>query len=226
MSSSREVEFFCPHCKARNRATMWLQVNAASDPALARRVVDGSLFEQTCWHCRQTTALDHTLRYQDPQRRLWLLNAPPDDPLAGELESAQAPPEGYRLRRVEDMNALKELLHIWDDDLDDATMLLLKHMLAARVLRDTGSAPALCSYDTQITRDRQEWLEYIVFQTEESEPETLTVPMIVYADLLKTIEPHKEELFPIGEWVHWDHTTAGRMWEALQETERPTPKSR
>ncbi len=220
MSLSREVDFHCPHCKARNRATMWLRVDAVSDPSLAERAMDGSLFEHACWHCNQATVLDHTHLFQDPQRRVWLLNAPPGDPLAQELQElhgCESPPTDYRLRRVADLNAVKELLHIWRDGLDDAAMLLLKHLLAARVQQDRRGAPALCGYDARAQYEGREALEYIVFQTEESEPETLTVPIAVYTDLDKRVAPLKERLFPTGQWIGWDHTTARQVWEALQE---------
>lgn len=215
---STGVEFHCPFCKAHNRAEMWLRIEAAEDPALVQQAMDGALFTHTCWSCKEAATFDHALLFVDTARRVWFLNQPPSDPLAEHLAPAEMdnPPNDFQLRRVSNTNAFQELLRVWQDGLDDGAMLLLKHMLAARVLQDTGEPPILCSYDVRVTHDRQEWLEYVVFANEESEPETLAVPLSTYESVRQTISPYTAALFPVGQWIDWNDETARTIWETVQ----------
>ena len=96
-------------------------------------------------------------------------------------------------------------------------MLLLKHMLAARVMQDRGEPPVLLAYELTMHDGAREWLEYMLFQREESEPETLTVPMAVYNDVLQTARPYQDEVFPAGKWATWSDETAQRVWERVQQ---------
>jgi hypothetical protein len=210
------VDYHCPHCHARNRIQAWTIVNAARDPHLAERILDGSLFEFSCRGCEAVHLLDHALLFCDEARSLAILHAPPADPLMPDEKVLNALSVEYQLRVVEDGNAFRELVHVWQDRLDDAAMLLLKHMLAARVLEDTGVCPVMCSFDARVNVERQEWLEYIVFQTEERAAETLRVPLSVYQSLEQEIAPQRASLFPNGQWIAWDDETAQQVWETLQ----------
>jgi hypothetical protein len=89
-------------------------------------------------------------------------------------------------------------------------------MVAARVMQDRGEPPILLAYESTMRDGPNEWLEYMLFQTEESEPETLTVPMAAYDDVLRATLPHREEIYPAGKWIAWNDETAQRIWECIQ----------
>jgi hypothetical protein len=157
--------------------------------------------------------MEHSLVFVDEAHggAIWL--DPPNDPLA----AANPPLEPMdRLRRVTDSNALRELAAIWRDGLDDGAMLLLKHMLAARMLEDSGSAPILCSYEDRFNSDGQEWLEYVVFTSEEGDPEGLRTPIATYRSVATAAEAVAADVFPGGKWVDWDDKSAQNLWEAMQ----------
>ena len=214
MSDVRAVEFLCPHCRGRLRAEFHTRVDAESEPELAGRLLAGTLSEVTCAHCKERPHLEHSVIYVDMAANgaIWL--DPPKDPLA-----VSGPPTGglpERLRRVADSNALREIAKIWDDGLDDAAMLLLKHMLAARMLEETGSAPILCAYEDRFNNEGQDWLEYVVFTSEEGDPETLRTPYSTYLGVADALAHRVESVFPAGQWVDWDETSAKALWEAMQ----------
>lgn len=213
--TAEEIEFVCPHCRARNRAAMVLRVDAATHPTLAERLREGSLFDQVCWQCREPTALDHALLYADPERRVAAADLPPNDPFADLLDLSDAALAGCQLRLVHDMNAVRELAQIWHDGWDDATLLLVKHMLAARVQQESGAPPVLCAYGGRVEQAGEPALEYVLFRTEESEPEAITVPLKMVRDVEAAVALRRAEMFPPGQWIEWSGETAQALWEAL-----------
>jgi hypothetical protein len=215
-SHQTHLDYYCPHCKARNHAALWTRVDVSTDPELAERILNGTLFEHPCAACHVVSALDHAVQFVDPERRLVYWLDPPGDPLAQEAAPEDGLPEEFALYRVRDMNSFRELVHVWKYRLEESAMLLLKHMLVARVLQETGNCPVLCSFDALVKLDNGEWLEYIVFQTEESEPETLRVPWNVYESVRESMEPYIDRLFRPGRWVDWDEKTATQLWEMVQ----------
>jgi hypothetical protein len=215
-SRQTHLDYYCPHCKARNHAELWTLLDASTDAGLAQQVLDGTLFEHECAGCKQVSALDHAVRFVDPKLGVCYWLDPPGDPLGQEAARNDGLMEEFRLYRVQEMNAFRELVHVWKDHLEESAMLLLKHMLAARVMQDSGAAPVLCSFDALVKLDNGEWLEYIVFQTEESEPETLRIPWNVYASVCESLSPYVERVAQPGRWVDWDDKTAAAIWEMMQ----------
>jgi hypothetical protein len=216
MSDARTVEFFCPHCKARTQSSFHTRIDAATEPDLSAQLLAGTLSEVTCWHCGERTLMEHSLVYvsRDRSGAIWL--DPPNDPLG-----FAAPPEGGtgpRMRRVRDANALRELATVWRDSLDDRAMLLLKHMLAARMFEETGSAPVLLAYEDRFNEEGQEWLEYVVFTDEEGDPEALRTPVSTYKSVVDALDANREKVGQVlapGTWVDWNGETARNLWEAL-----------
>lgn len=213
MSRIREVDFYCPHCREKNSGAFHMRIDARSEPEEASRLLAGTLSEVTCGSCRERSQMEHSLVFVDEPHggAIWL--DPPNDRLAAGVPPLE-PME--RLRRVTDSNALRELAAIWRDGLDDGAMLLLKHMLAARMLEESGSAPVLCAYEDRFNSDGQEWLEYVVFTSEEGDPEGLRTPFATYRSVAAATEGVAAEVFPAGKWVDWDDKSAQNLWEAMQ----------
>lgn len=214
---SQDIEFQCPACKGRNTVTLWPRIDAESAPELMDRLYGGTLFDHVCAHCYETSSLDHTVLVEFGAAKTAILNAPPNDPLAQAVNLSDPALADFRLRKVTDSNSLRELALVLHDGLDDSAMLLLKHMLAARVMQDRGEPPVLLAYESTLHDGAREWMEYMLFQSEESDPETLTVPMAVYNDVLQAARPYQEEIFPNGQWVDWSDETAQIVWERVQQ---------
>jgi len=214
---SQDIEFQCPHCKGRNTVMLWPRIEAESAPELMDRLCAGTLFDHVCSHCYETTSLDHTVLVELGAARTAILNLPPNDPLARVVSLEDPALSEFHLRRVTDSNALRELAVILRDGLDDSTMLVLKHMLAARVMQDRGEPPVLLAYESTMRDGSRDWMEYMLFQTEESEPEILTVPLSVYMDVERTAAPLKDDVFPVGRWIDWNDDTARRVWDRVQK---------
>jgi hypothetical protein len=215
-AEKQALDYLCPSCKARNSIQVTLSVDAVDVPAV-EGLLDGTLFEFRCTACSSVNPMDHSVQFIDTKQAVCFRYAPQGDPLAAMLPEDTAWAE-YSLRAAPDMNAFRELVHVWRDSLDNASMLLLKHMLAARVLEDSGSAPVLLSFDARVNMDGAEWLEYVLFQTEESDPETVRTPIGVYHSLAEVAAPAGERLWPRGQWADWDERSAAALWEAVAAT--------
>ncbi len=211
-----EIEFKCPFCQARNKANLISRVYLNDGSSAKTRILDGSLLELTCWHCNESAPFEYSVQAVDTDRKYSLWLDPAGDPLALGKNVWNGIDSAYDLRRVTDSNTLNELAQIWASGLDDAAMLLLKHMLAARVLQDTGKAPLVCAYAGRIQENDADLMEYVIYSSEEADPEAITTPFSAYETLVEAATTARQNLFSKGQWVDWDDETARNLWTAVQ----------
>ena len=105
-------------------------------PELKEKVLDGSLFMETCPHCGRVNLLGQAFLYNDPDQRilLWLL---PEENGTRDIEASirarlsdsdQSILAGYTTRIVRTAGDLMEKVKIFDSGLDDLVMELCKHV--------------------------------------------------------------------------------------------------
>ena len=211
-----EIEFKCPFCQARNRANLISRVYLNDGSRAKSKILDGSLLDLTCWQCKESAPFEYSMQALDTDRKFSLWLDPKGDPMALGEKVWDGLDKSYDLRRVTDSNSLNELAQIWSAGLDDAAMLLLKHMLAARVLQDSGKAPLICAYSGRVQDKDGDVLEFVIYKTEESDPEAITTPFSVYETLVDASTVARQKLFAKGQWVDWDDETAKNLWTAIQ----------
>ena len=100
MSHSTEREYTCPYCGRKFAITTWDSVNAAADPDLRDRCVDGDIFRFSCPHCKRDFMVQYPLVYSDPVHKfvIWVSTAAPGI----DLHEAAKPliAQGYTLRQA------------------------------------------------------------------------------------------------------------------------------
>src|SRR5258708_1350427 len=215
MSGPTPIEVVCPFCAAKNRTKVWLNLNTLTDPIQIEDALNGKLFELECKGCESEIPLEHSLHFHEPASLRYYRFDGPSGGLQARAEELEDDGRGYVLRRTGDFSSLRELMHIWKAGLDDAPMLLIKHMLAAEVQRHSGKAPLVCNFSHLDRSKGEPTLEFVVIESEEGEAQNAGAPMKLYEELLTRIEPIRAMVFPVGVWVEWDHVTAGRALDAI-----------
>ena len=72
MSMPEKIEIECPHCKNKDKFTIWNSVNVDVDPPLREKVKSGELFLFTCKKCKKANLLDYKFLYNDMTNKFWL----------------------------------------------------------------------------------------------------------------------------------------------------------
>ncbi len=143
---SEKVTATCLSCGAKHETEAWSRINVADDPELKARVKDGSLFMWDCPDCGKTNLVRYQTLYHDPENRImiWMLPAGliPEsqvEALGVQIEQSSDLPEGYSLRRVEDIGSLIEKVNIFDSGLDDCVIEMCKYITKMEMV-DKGAS--------------------------------------------------------------------------------------
>ena len=71
MSMPEKIEIECPHCKNKDKFTIWNSVNVDVDPPLREKVKSGELFLFTCKKCKKANLVDYKFLYNDMTMKLY-----------------------------------------------------------------------------------------------------------------------------------------------------------
>ncbi len=209
-SRSKRLEVLCPECQAPNPFLQWEIVDSAENPELCQLILDGSLFDFTCRNCEEEITLDFSIRFEDHAHERMVQY---DAPRGPQLALVDPPNPWYRMRLVRDQNAFIEVVRIWNDNLEDYVMLVLKHLLVRDYEAETGQRPLLCSYMSRSSESELDRFEYAISFRGDASPR-FTSGDVPYSELLFGMSRHAEELMPNGQWVPWDHEMAKRLLDA------------
>ena len=158
MSVYQERELACPACGEVNRRSVCVSLNGGRVPAVIDEVRAGRFQRFPCDGCGQEMVADGPLIYTDFERRHWVgcfprtwedawrvLEHQPAASFQRAMIDHAAPivradADGYRIRTVFGLPALAEKILLWDDDLDDIVVEVLK----LELLRSPdGPAPSI-----------------------------------------------------------------------------------
>jgi len=136
MSKPISAYIVCPSCNEQFIATYWETLNAELNPAEKEQLIAGTLFFITCPKCNEEHPVMYPMLYHSMAHKvmIWLiLNDKDGEGIRAHFESvdnlkmidgmAQA---GYRFRFVRNENELREKALIFDCNLDDRIIELLK----------------------------------------------------------------------------------------------------
>ena len=127
----------CPDCNTESPFTLYRSLNVTLNPAEKQTLLAGQLFRFKCPNCGAATQVLYPMLYHDMQRKLmiWMIPddgsgaSPPAEPVGPGLPKGGAM-EGYRTRSVNSANELLEKVLIFDAELDDLTLEMLKIIIA------------------------------------------------------------------------------------------------
>lgn len=144
MTKFHYEEVVCPNCLNEEKIAVWDIVNVSEDPDLKEKIYLKELQNFECQNCNHKYILDQAFLYIDPDKKLLFYYAPKYADLLTQPESrtklGTLKPEildnlpldfgfdlkGYNLQIILHYNELIEKLHIFDFDLDDRIIEIIK----------------------------------------------------------------------------------------------------
>jgi hypothetical protein len=146
------VSVACPSCGGTHEVVVHQSINVGLDPELKAQLIAGAVNTFECPGSSTTIRLGIDLLYHDPAARLFIYLALDGESrraeIARDLEEVPASAGlSYRLRLVVDYPALLEKIRLFDDQLDDRIIEVLKLHIGAQCppeLRDGA-----LSYDSR-----------------------------------------------------------------------------
>ena len=138
-----------------------------------------------CPSCAHTALMPTPMLYQDDEKRLLISFSPCNDSLvkgqlydnvckaskdSGELRQF----EGYNLRFVTDYNEILEKILIFDNDLNDKTIEVLKLMILSQDLEKSGDR--ICRFG----KIENDIIEFMIYDEKEKQTYTSNVPKETY----------------------------------------------
>lgn len=142
MSKNKITSVQCPNCRRSSKVTIWESINVDLDPEMRVRVLNDSVFTFVCSSCgfRQGMAYPCLYHNQKLKFMVWWMEA--NDVMRkndfAQINNSPIKMPGYRLRVVSTLNRLKEKILIFDHQMDDRAIELLKRYVWSAYLEDKG----------------------------------------------------------------------------------------
>ena len=143
MSKHHLETFTCPKCEKESSFVMYDSVNVTLDPEYKAKILDGSLFAFKCPECGTVTNIDYNVLYHDMDKQIMIqvcsssedaVNAQSPANILGNLFSnLSSGLEKINFRTVVGVQRLVEKVRIFDADLDDYTVEMIKSLLIRNV---------------------------------------------------------------------------------------------
>ena len=145
MSLNLKQNVKCPKCSQMSEVTVWNSITVKDSEDLKHDLLTGKVNMFRCPSCSYSALMPTPMLYHDEDKRLMISFSPCDDVVlksqlfdnvqksskeSGELDKL----EGYNLRFVTDYNELLEKILIFDNDMNDKTMEVIKLMVLSQDL--------------------------------------------------------------------------------------------
>lgn len=188
MSLNSKQSIRCPKCGQVNDITVWNSITVSDSADLKADLLAGKVNMFRCSACLHTALMPSPLLYNDEDKRLIITLSPTDDPLlkqqlfenvqntskdSGELEKL----EGYNMRFVADYNDLLEKILIFDNDMNDKAIEVIKLMI---LMQEPEKAE---QRNCRFGKVENGTIEFMVYDEKENQIYTSAVPMETYNTL-------------------------------------------
>lgn len=132
MSIERKEILACPNCGHEQDFIVWQSLNGDIDPEAKQQLLDGELFNFQCEECGNISNVDYPILYHDMTHKAMIYYV--DENSVEQTYQAMVGAEnkigiempGYRRRIVTKQNSLREKAIIFDCDLDDRIIEIVK----------------------------------------------------------------------------------------------------
>lgn len=141
MSLMRKSKAACCKCGGSHEMNIYRSINAADDPELKQKVMDGSLFVWECPDCGQMNLVKYECLYHDPEKKLMVWLLPSGELPETEMTAIQNHTKAmgdYTLRRVSDVTGLMEKVLLVEEGLDDRVMEMCKYVTKMELASKSG----------------------------------------------------------------------------------------
>lgn len=132
MSRERRKTITCPKCGKESNYIIWDSLNGDLNPDAKRRLIEGTLFDYNCPHCGHQGNVDYEILYHDMTHHVMVYYVHEDSVektlgmFSNVEEKMGISMTGYRKRIVTNQNALREKAIIFENELDDRIIELIK----------------------------------------------------------------------------------------------------
>lgn len=167
MSKPNTAQITCPQCGTAFEIEQWNVINAQKQPELCEKIMNGSLFLQTCPHCGTRVHAAYTCIYSNEEKKFLVSFQP------SEQEPAATPiVPNYTLRLEHTLLGFFERIRILEYGLDDLTIDMVRYLLTAQLSRQFPE-----KHITRLSFDNAD-NENIFFQYDSSNPsEQIQIPL-------------------------------------------------
>lgn len=148
MSNEITLDAVCPNCGFQQKVQVWGSVNSDLNPELKTRLMEGELNSYTCQQCSELIQLGVATLYHDMTRgyMIYLLHDQEQHKQAEkDLAGFIAMLPNYCFRFVDQEIHLVEKIRIFEDNLDDRVMELIKMLILNQVM-EAGQPPDMVLY--------------------------------------------------------------------------------
>ena len=223
MTDSFQQNVRCPGCNTEAPFTIYRSLNVTLDPDAKQSLLSGELFRFTCPSCGAATQVVYPMLYHDMQRKLmiWLMPDDGDDDLRPERPAPPDPPgipqggamAGYTARSVGSLNELLEKVLIFDFELDDLALEMVKIVIATQ-LEAAGHPKDSKIHFARLERD-DKGVEQMVFAV--MTPTGARAAMLPHGEMYTNMAAAATELAsrhpPSGKWPLIDAAYLQRLMD-------------
>ncbi len=175
MSTKMKREIVCPKCSANNIFEMAVGITSTQNPELKNQILNENLFDHACAECGYNSQLAYPLVYSDPAKDYIIALTP----VAGTANTISTLPEIEHVtkRRVKSLAELKEKIMIFDAELDDMAIELVKNALSI-MIKQSREVEKIKVYFSKVDSDGN--YEFAVFIDGKKEAEYQSTKQEVY----------------------------------------------
>ena len=145
MSMPESVNITCPQCAHVGKAIMWKSLNGMLDPEAKAQLLDGSLFMYLCDNCKHSFSLNYPILYNDMVNNVMIYYVLSEKDVP-EVEAVLVETEGMKVelgagnfkpqyRIVTSQNALREKAIVFEQQLDDRLVEIMKLLYRAQLMK-------------------------------------------------------------------------------------------
>ena len=133
MTKLSTTDLVCPECGSEQEFTLYDSINVSLDPDAKEKLVNGELTIFTCDECGNQVEGIYPMLYHDMDHKLMVWMDPDGNIDPNELDKREfllsMLNEDYQYRIVSSRNEMFEKILIYDNDLDDKPLEMLKYYI-------------------------------------------------------------------------------------------------
>ena len=215
MSINIKQSVKCPNCAQMSDVTVWSSITVKDSVDLKSDLLAGKVNMFKCTSCEHVALMPHPMLYHDEEKKLMISFSPTNDVVikeqmfseiketsknSGELEKL----EGYNLRFITEYNELLEKVLIFDNELDDKTIEVIKLMILSQEV--DKSEQRTCRFGKVC----DDGIEFMIHDFIENQVYTSTVPKSSYDTVYNSLIESGMKPYSF-DWEIVDSTYATRL---------------
>ena len=176
MSTTIKKESACPQCGEGEIFTIISGINSEENPELKEEILKETLFDWKCKRCGYAAQMSYPMVFHDPKKG-YMVALYRTGTKGNKIEVTPAI-SGLVKRRVKNLSELKEKIMIFDAELDDVSVELVKNAICT-IIKKTYKNNKVKAYFSKVCSDGG--LEFAIFLGGRSEPVYHATKPEVYA---------------------------------------------